>query len=178
MHVRIAYFGHSSTCPIYATPFRRSECCGVWQVEKWLDQDTGVSSGRLGRPDSLMRAVEALTSSCGVEAVAVVGRFPDDALDEIADYRQGQGVDVLAGVEAVISHTVVRHFRLPCAHAPALAPLPLDCTVAPRSAAEEVRMVSSVRLQYWTVELFSIAEVLLSAGTWNVGVSRRSMAWC
>lgn len=49
-----------------------------------------------------------------------------------------QGVDVLAGVEAVISHMVVRDFRLPCAHAPALSPLPLDASISPRSAAEEV----------------------------------------
>lgn len=49
-----------------------------------------------------------------------------------------QGVDALAGVEAVISHTIVETFRMPCAHAPALSPLPLDPTVSPRSAAEEV----------------------------------------
>jgi hypothetical protein len=47
-------------------------------------------------------------------------------------------VDVLAGVEAVISHMVVREFGLPCAHAPALSPLPLDASISPRSAAEEV----------------------------------------
>lgn len=48
-----------------------------------------------------------------------------------------QGVDVLSGVEAVISHMVVRQFEIPCAHAPALAPLPLDASISPRSAAEE-----------------------------------------
>ena len=49
-----------------------------------------------------------------------------------------QGVDVLAGVEAVISHMVVREFGVPCAHAPALSPLTLDAFISPRSAAEEV----------------------------------------
>jgi hypothetical protein len=48
-----------------------------------------------------------------------------------------QGVDALAGVEAVISHMVVENFGIPCAHAPALAPLSLQ-EVSPRSAAEEV----------------------------------------
>ena len=84
------------------------------------------------------RAVEVLRCDHAVDAVAVVARFPDDCLDEIADYRQGQGVDALAGVEAVISHLVVERFHIPCAHAPALAPIPMDATIAPRSAAEEV----------------------------------------
>jgi hypothetical protein len=53
-------------------------------------------------------------------------------------YRHGQGVDPLAGAEAVISHLVVRTFQVPCAHAPALMPLPLDPDLSPRSAAEEL----------------------------------------
>jgi hypothetical protein len=38
----------------------------------------------------------------------------------------------------VISHLVVRTFQVPCAHAPALMPLPLDPDLSPRSAAEEL----------------------------------------
>lgn len=49
-----------------------------------------------------------------------------------------QGIDVLAGVEAVISHLVVKEFQIPCAHAPALSPLPLTQFLSPKSAAEEV----------------------------------------
>eukprot|EP01018_Ginkgo_biloba_P027091 Gb_06555 [translate_table: standard] len=108
------------------------------QVEKWVDPQTGQSTGRLGHPDSLLRAVDALVSCAHVNAVAVVGRFPDDSLDELEDYRQGKGIDVLAGVEAIISHLVVQEFHIPCAHAPALLALPLDPSVSPRSAAEEI----------------------------------------
>eukprot|EP00850_Spirogloea_muscicola_P000304 SM000001S04706 [mRNA] locus=s1:1821452:1823572:+ [translate_table: standard] len=108
------------------------------QVVKWLDPLTGASTGRLQRPDALLRAVARLVDEEGVDAVAVVARFPDDALADIEEYRQGQGVDALAGVEAVISHTVVQGFRIPCAHAPALAPLSLDPSIAPCSAAEEI----------------------------------------
>ena len=54
------------------------------------------------------------------------------------DYRHGTGVDPLAGAEAVISHLVVRTFKVPCAHAPALSPLPIDPEISPRSAAEEL----------------------------------------
>lgn len=51
-----------------------------------------------------------------------------------------QGIDLLAGVEAVISHLVVQEFRIPCAHAPALSSLPLSLSLCPKSAAEEVRI--------------------------------------
>lgn len=60
------------------------------QVEKWLDPSTGTSTGRLGRPDSLMRAVETLVKGARVDAVAVIARFPDDSVDDLVDYRQGQ----------------------------------------------------------------------------------------
>ena len=43
-----------------------------------------------------------------------------------------------AGAEAVISHLIVRELGIPCAHAPALLPLPVDAAVSPRSAAEEL----------------------------------------
>lgn len=52
--------------------------------------------------------------------------------------RPIQGVDLLAGVEAVISHLVVKEFQIPCAHAPAMAPIPLSLSLSPKSAAEEV----------------------------------------
>ena len=73
------------------------------------------------------------------EAIAVVARFPDDEDTQALErYRQGQGVDPIAGAEAVISHLIVRTFEIPCAHAPALNPLPLDPNLSPRSAAEEL----------------------------------------
>ncbi|MGB3296327.1 MAG: DUF3326 domain-containing protein, partial [Phormidesmis sp.] len=82
---------------------------------------------------------ERLINEAGVRAIAVVVRFPDNEDSAaLAAYRQGKGVDPLAGVEAVISHLVVRTFKLPCAHAPALSPLPLDTRLSPRSAAEEI----------------------------------------
>lgn len=101
--------------------------------------DSGASWGTLAHPDSLLRAAERLIHEAGVRAIAVVARFPDDeGSAELDAYRQGEGVDALAGAEAVISHLVVRTFKLPCAHAPALAPIPLDPSISPRSAAEEL----------------------------------------
>ncbi len=100
---------------------------------------SGASWGTIAQPDSLLRAAEKLITQAGAEAIAVIARFPDDISGEILhDYRHGYGVDPLAGAEAVISHTIVRTFKVPCAHAPALAPLPIDPEISPRSAAEEL----------------------------------------
>ena len=75
----------------------------------------------------------------GGTAIAVVARFPDDpGAEALAAYRHGEGVDGLAGAEAVISHLLSRHLRVPCAHAPALAALPPDPLLDPRAAAEEL----------------------------------------
>ncbi|MFM7313277.1 MAG: DUF3326 domain-containing protein [Cyanobium sp.] len=100
--------------------------------------ESGSSWGTLAHPDALLRAGERLVEA-GATAIAVVARFPDDPDSEaLASYRAGSGVDALAGAEAVISHLLVRHLGIPCAHAPALEPLPLDPQLDPRAAAEEL----------------------------------------
>ena len=100
---------------------------------------SGTSWGTIGNPDSLLRAAEKLIIEEKADAIAVVARFPDD-IDETAvqNYRQGQGVDPLAGAEAVISHLLVRTFKIPCAHAPALSAAPASPNLSPRAAAEEI----------------------------------------
>ena len=99
---------------------------------------SGASWGGLERPDVLLRAGERLVAA-GATAIAVVARFPEDPHSEaLAAYRQGLGVDALAGAEAVISHLLSRHLAIPCAHAPALSPLPLDPALDPRAAGEEL----------------------------------------
>jgi Protein of unknown function (DUF3326) len=100
--------------------------------------DSGATWGTIRAPDSLLRAAES-SIQAGATAIAVVARFPDDVGSKaLEQYRHGSGVDPLAGAEAVISHLVVRTFGVPCAHAPALLPLPLDPNLSPRSAAEEL----------------------------------------
>ncbi len=100
---------------------------------------SGTSWGTIGNPDSLLRAAEKLIREEKAEAIAVVARFPDD-MDKTAlnNYHQGQGVDPLAGAEAVISHLLVHTFKIPCAHAPALASTPPVPNLSPRAAAEEI----------------------------------------
>ena len=60
------------------------------QVKKWINSETGQSSGCLANSDSLMRAVDAMIRETEVNAVAVVTRFPDDSIEDIIDYRQGE----------------------------------------------------------------------------------------
>ena len=99
---------------------------------------SGVSWGELGQPEALLRAGRQLQAA-GATAIAVVARFPDDPDSEaLAAYRQGSGVDALAGAEAVISHLLSLELGLPCAHAPALSLLPLDPLLDPRAAGEEL----------------------------------------
>ncbi|MCT0215147.1 DUF3326 domain-containing protein [Synechococcus sp. CS-1330] len=108
-------------------------------LEVMLSQGaSGASWGHLGRPELLLRAGQMLKAA-GATAIAVVTRFPEDNSSEaLAAYRQGAGVDSLAGAEAVISHLLSRELGLPCAHAPALSPLPLDPCLDPRAAGEEL----------------------------------------
>lgn len=105
-----------------------------------LDQGaSGTSWGGVHRVDLLLDAGHQLQQR-GATAVAVVTRFPDESPTSslLQDYRQGRGVDALAGAEAVISHLLVRELGVPCAHAPAVRPLPLLPDVDPRAAAEEL----------------------------------------
>ncbi|MCL1467402.1 DUF3326 domain-containing protein [Argonema galeatum] len=100
---------------------------------------SGASWGTIQNPDSLLRAAEVLITQARANAIAVVARFPEDIESEAAEnYRQGKGVDPVAGAEAIISHLIVRTFQIPCAHAPACSPPPLSPHLSPRSAAEEL----------------------------------------
>lgn len=99
---------------------------------------SGTSWGTLAHPEALLQAAERLVAA-GATAIAVVSRFPDEPDSKTLEaYRHGHGVDALAGAEAVISHLLVQRFGIPCAHAPALAPLALDADLDPRAAAEEL----------------------------------------
>ena len=117
-------------------------CCAVTDASLEVQlriAPSGASWGTIGNTGSLLRAAETLIDRAGAEAIAIVARFPDDTDSEILqNYRHGKGVDPLAGAEAVISHLIVRTFKIPAAHAPALMPLPADPDVSPRAAAEEL----------------------------------------
>ncbi len=100
--------------------------------------ESGTSWGEVGQLNELLRAGKLLQES-GATAIAVVTRFPETSERDVVNaYRHGNGVDPLAGAEAVISHLLVRHLGIPCAHAPALPMLSFDSQLDPRAAAEEL----------------------------------------
>jgi hypothetical protein len=101
--------------------------------------ESGTSWGTIGNTGSLLRTAAKLIDRGKADAIAAITRFPDSFDEEaLQNYRHGKGVDYLAGAEAIISHLIVRQFGIPCAHAPALSPLPLDPQISPRAAAEEL----------------------------------------
>ena len=104
-----------------------------------IDLDSSkVSGGIIENPDTLIEAGETLIEK-GITAIAIVGKFPDDSdSPEIVSYREGKGVDPIAGVEAIISHLVSKFLKVPCAHAPALNPIALNEKLDPRAASEEI----------------------------------------
>ncbi len=101
-------------------------------------ESQGISGGLIENPETLIEAGERLIDN-GITAIAIVAKFPDD-LDLIKTniYREGKGVDPIAGVEAVISHLISKFLKVPCAHAPALSPIELNKNLDPRAASEEI----------------------------------------
>ena len=98
---------------------------------------SGASWGTVRSPGTLVRGAQRLVAA-GATAIAVVARFPDEDEEMLANYRAGAGVDAVAGAEAIISHLITKELRLPCAHAPACAPLPAEPDLSPRACAEEL----------------------------------------
>ena len=124
---------------------------------------SGASWGSVENTRTLLDGARALVDR-GCDAIAVVARFPEDEDednckgDEIENsvlregsggnaqsqqqlfqaYREGQGVDAIAGAEALISHVITKHLFLPCAHAPAFAPSDLFAGTNPKACAEEL----------------------------------------
>jgi hypothetical protein len=99
--------------------------------------DTGAQTpswGTIEDPATLLAGAKQLVEE-GAEALAVVVHFP-----EVTDtaYDQGQGVDPIAGVEAVISHLLVKMLGIPCAHAPSFTADTVPVSVHPRVCGEVV----------------------------------------
>lgn len=88
------------------------QSCGV----EFFMTSSGVSSGELKNPKTLLQAAKNLIQN-GATAIAVVTLFDDP--DESDGYAQGNAVDIVGGIEAVISHYLSSELNIPVAHAPA-----------------------------------------------------------
>ena len=91
--------------------------------------------GNVRNLDTLKKSAEKLLE-LGCNAIAIVCHFPEEQGE---DYANGNGVDPVGGVEAIISHYISKEFKIPCAHAPAFSNIQI-CTdiVDARCSAEYI----------------------------------------
>ena len=97
---------------------------------KFFTTTKGISSGALDNPETLVKAGKKLLNS-GAQTLAVVCYFEEPPED---DYENGDGVDIVGGVEAVISHYLSKKLLCPCVHAPAFE----DITITDRQVNAKV----------------------------------------
>lgn len=97
--------------------------------------DNGISSGQVKNEYSLKKAGEKLLQK-GADVLAVVCRFQEPEED---NYSQGDAVDVVGGVEAIISHYLTKELQVPVVHAPAFDDYFIKSDlVHPKAAAEYI----------------------------------------
>ena len=107
------------------------EPCGV----EFFNTDSGVSSGCVLNPETLLNAGKKLIEK-GADVLAVVCKFNEPPED---NYQSGEDVDIVGGVEAVISHYMTKELMVPTVHAPAFENIEITQEiVSPKAAAEYI----------------------------------------
>lgn len=102
---------------------------------EFFTSESGISTGAVRNPETLLVAGKKLIER-GAEALAVVAFFDEPGED---DYENGSGVDVVGGIEGVISHYLSKHLQCPCAHAPAFADVEIKGEIVnPKVSAEYI----------------------------------------
>lgn len=96
---------------------------------------SGISNGSVENEKTLIEAGKKLINK-GADAIAVVCKFEEPPVDE---YQNGIGVDIVGGVEAVISHYLTRELKVPVVHSPAFEDITISKDlVNPKTAAEYI----------------------------------------
>ena len=96
---------------------------------------SGISSGSVLNNETLLKAGKRLVEK-GVNTIAVVCKFEEPPED---NYQNGEGVDIVGGVEAVISHYLTRELKMPVAHSPAFEDITISKEIVdPKTAAEYI----------------------------------------
>ncbi|MFM7469503.1 MAG: DUF3326 domain-containing protein [Vampirovibrionales bacterium] len=115
-HHRNVLLAHAS---VYGLP-----CIGSVLTEQPLGLElvcgeSGISMGSLSNAEVLLQAGKALLDR-GATALVVCSYLegPAHLVDMEASYRDGQGVDPIGGLEAIISHVLVKALGVPVANVP------------------------------------------------------------
>jgi len=97
--------------------------------------ESGISTGNVGNLTTIKKAAKKIINK-GANAIAIVCKFPES--DDF-NYENGDGVDPVGGVEAIISHYISKELQVPCAHAPAFDSIEItNKIVNPKCAAEYI----------------------------------------
>ena len=103
-------------------------CC----VE-FYNSNSGISTGRVVNNKTLVQAGKKLIEQ-GADVLAVVCKFDEPPED---NYKDGQGVDIVGGVEAVISHYLTRELMVPVVHSPAFEDITITKDLVDAKASAE-----------------------------------------
>ena len=105
------------------------EPCNV----EFFNTEIGISSGSVANPKTLLEAGQKLIKK-GADVLAVVCKFEEPPED---DYKNGNDVDIVGGVEAVISHFLTRELKVPVVHSPAFEDITIKTELVSAKAAAE-----------------------------------------
>ena len=95
--------------------------------------NSGISSGSVMNPETLLRAGKKLIKR-GADVLAVGCKFEEPPED---NYKDGEGVDIVGGIEAVISHYLSRELMVPVVHSPAFENIEITKELVDSKAAAE-----------------------------------------
>ena len=100
---------------------------------KFFNTSSGISSGSVMNNNTLLQTGKKLLEK-GVNVIAVVCKFDEPPED---NYKDGNEVDIVGGVEAVISHYLSRELQVPVVHAPAFENITITKDLVDAKAAAE-----------------------------------------
>ena len=101
-------------------------------VDFYID-NVGISTGYVKNIKTLLKSGEKLIKK-GCDALGIVCLFKDE---EDKNYENGNGVDPIGGVEAIISHYITKELKVPCAHAPAFENFEISTKIVNNKASAE-----------------------------------------
>ncbi len=100
---------------------------------EFYNTESGISTGSVRNNKTLVEAGKKLIAR-GANTIAVVCKFeepPDD------NYKDGEGVDIVGGVEAIISHYLSRELKVPVVHSPAFEDITITKEIVDAKASAE-----------------------------------------
>ncbi len=100
---------------------------------EFFTTQTGISSGGIRNNETMLKAGKKLLEK-GANVIAVVCKFEEPPED---NYKNGNEVDIVGGVEAIISHYLTKELKVPVVHAPAFENITITQDIVDAKAAAE-----------------------------------------